>query len=123
RLQDARVAIPAVAGTGADFGTFVAIDISGGEPGSAPLFVHVDAVVVVGEFEWIAMLARIGPDLSGVLLHRLGGELGKRNSDSVEEVGIVARTRAVILVDDNGLFCRFGFGRGRGGNRDALLGA
>src|SRR4029077_17616991 len=69
RPVDARVQIPAIPFALADGLAPIAIDIGGGEPSRAAALIHVDAVMVIGEFERVAILLRVGLDRGGVLLH------------------------------------------------------
>jgi hypothetical protein len=69
----------------------------------APPLIDEDAVVL-REFEEVIMFLNVGPDHSGIALHRLCGEFRKRNRDAAQEFGIITGPRAVIPIDDNGLF-------------------
>src|ERR1700745_3026901 len=112
RLLNARVAIPAISGAGSDVGPMVAIHVGSGEPRGAPLLIHVDDVVIVGELETVVILASIGPDLGSVLLHGFAREFRKRNRDAIQKVGIVTGTGAIVLIDGHTLFRGLGFNRG-----------
>ena len=70
---------------------------------SAAAFFHVNAVMVISELERVTVLASVGPDRRGILLHRVAdGRQG--HLQGVQKVRIVTRPITIVLIDDDGLF-------------------
>ena len=86
--------------------TLLAIYIGGREPCRAALLIHVDAVVIVGELIGIAALSRILLDLGSIFFHFISCQERKRYRNILQEMWIIPRARAVILVNYNGLCFR-----------------
>jgi hypothetical protein len=85
RSGNAGIPKPSVPMPFADVMPMAAVYVGCREPSSASPLIHIHTVVVIGEFERVVMGACVGPDLGGVLLHRLGRKCGKGNSDAIEK--------------------------------------
>src|ERR1043166_5630003 len=88
RSQDTRIHVPTVPPAFSDVGAMVTIDIGRREPSRAAALIHVDAVVIVSEFERVAVLFCVRSHSCGVLLHFLANAR-QRHVDGLEEAWIV----------------------------------
>ena len=103
RLQDARVHVPAIPLSLANVWALIAIDVSRREPSRAAAFVHIDAIMIIGQFEWIAVLPSVDLHLSGVLLHRLA-DAWQGHGYVFQEFRIISWPIAIVLIHDDGFF-------------------
>src|SRR5262245_33404486 len=103
RSRNTRIRVPTVSPSLANVGTMIAIDVGRREPSRTAAFVHIDAVMIVSEFERITVFLRVGSYSCSVFLHRLA-DARQRHLNGLEEAWIISRPIAVVRIDNDGFF-------------------